>query len=176
MRIFNAISGEVFNEKGKPLGKEWPKDGYMQCPNQCDQHLFEFLEKSVWSPNQGPDIICASARWWERKEDELHRGPEFKKGTFAFRGSGIYFWSCSVSRFGEREPHFICEIPWAGIFDKIDEEQFSFVGEERIKKAIRAKADEREQELRAEAKLLQEKVDDINHVVQCCVSATQFIE
>ncbi len=132
MRIFNAIAegGAIFGAEGNLLYPEWPNEGYLRCPRQPDQELFRFLENARWSNG----AICASARWWERREDDPHRGPEFKAGTFGFEGSGIHFHFLDEEMV-KSNLHFLCEVPWKDIFDEEDKE-FTFVGEERFRKAF----------------------------------------
>lgn len=183
MRIFNAFHdrSSPFDNAGKPLHQEWPENGSELCSRKCDQELFAYLEKTKWpsadntvSSVRMPDIVCASARWDVQIKDDVMPSP--LDGTLHFWGSGIYFWSDSTGRFGEKEKHFLCEVPWAEIFDKIGENQFHFVGEERMKDAIRAKIDVRIQKLKAETDRLQEKLYDAMHKKDCCSFARSFIQ
>ncbi len=132
MRVLNAIAGggAIFDAEGNLHYPEWPKDGYLRCAHQSDQELFYFLENAGWSDG----AICASARWWERKKDEPHRGPTCKAGTFAFEGSGIHFHFLD-GELGKSNLHFLCEVPWEDINYKL-EGKWTFCGTTRFREAF----------------------------------------
>lgn len=139
MIILNAQAsrGRVFGGNGEPLQDPWPTDGYRLCPRQSDQDLFYCLEKTNWVGGK----IIASVRWWKRQSDDLHRGPEFTKGTFAFRGSGIHFYFLGGNTPTKKTTHFICEVPWKKLLRKKPEGPFSFVGEAQVRTAFLAGLD-----------------------------------
>lgn len=135
MRILNATSdaGKIFKDDGTLRCPEWPKDAYLRCPTKEDQELYQFLEQSQWADGH----IYASARWYERTEDDLDIGPEFVKDSFVFNGSGIHFHFLEGDSLTRDSLFFICEIPWKSIFNKTGSE-FMFVGAERFRQAFLA--------------------------------------
>jgi hypothetical protein len=142
MRILNAAAsgGKIFTKTGELALPEWPEKGYEQCPRPCDQALFKFLEELSLANGR----VVASARWWEREEDETWRGPGYRKGTFGFRGSGLQFYFLgdehilNIPPITEETLHFLFEMPWDSLFDitsgftRIDEANI-FIGREQFK-------------------------------------------
>jgi hypothetical protein len=125
MRVLNAIAGggAIFDAEGNLIYPEWPENGHLRCPRLCDQELFSYLETINWAKGK----IYASVRWWARSNDDPIRGPEFKAGTFGFRGSGVHFYFLE-GELGADNLHFLCEVPWDDLKGKLDGKEYFYGG------------------------------------------------
>jgi hypothetical protein len=122
MKILNAIAGggELLTPEGTLVEPLWPANGTELCPHQSDKDLFGFLQAFCFPTMSDGSEIVASARWWVRKTSELRIHPQAKAGTFAFRGSGVFFWKMLPIGVERYELDLLIELLWRDLYNSAE--------------------------------------------------------